>query len=540
MNGERNVILFTGQSGIKARECLERLSPQIDSGAELISVEERMAEISGRSFRREILLEKISYQYRLWKDAFNNVLNNLNISNSEKTIFLTLHGVYYHQDKREFVSPIDLELITKLREKVKMLIVFIDDIYDVYRRLMANGEMYNYVLEPLEALHASIFNLISILEWRQIEITVSRLIARMLDIPMYIVATKHSVSLIAKLTNMPIGDLQIFYLSHPISSVRKDAMDQLPNFVGELNLFARTIIDLPKTVFFLPGTIDELSLKKENDIYLPEFFPRWPLPYGKESWISPSVPRELEKINPLNPLNYDISSSPEIKMSASYLMKLLCDYIDVQITSRDLSLVEQSKNGVIAYRPYFPYKLSGGIRRELEHNYEICQKEDSRKCIILSVVEDQGKARIQHFFALIETLIKSLDQATKQSLQNKRHQWIYETKWVNIFSNDALLKEEFFLADVRNEVEKILPQNYNFQTDFLSYQTSLPPGEMGKEEKERRIGFQYIVEILLKDPLNGYLIIKEDYQKFSTSNGIKSEDISKIILKNKNKQKEVK
>ncbi len=357
-----------------------------------------MTEISGRSFPREILLENISYQYELWRDAFNQIYNL--VSDLDETIFLTLHGVYYHQDKREFVSPVDLELIVKLKGKVRMLINFIDDIYDVYRRLMANGQMYSFVrsLEPLEALYTSIFNLISILEWRQIEITISRLIARVLDIPMYIVATKHPISMIAKLINIPMEDLSIFYLAHPISSVRKDAMEQLPNFVGELNLFAKTVMDLKNTILFLPGTIDELIIKKKNDIYLPELLPRWPLPYGKESWISPPLPKALEDINPLNPLNYNIASSSEVKMSVSYLLKLLCDCIGVQITSRDLSLVEQSKNGVIAYRPYFPYKLSGGIRRELEHNYRLYEKESSRRSIILSVLEDKGKARIKRFF----------------------------------------------------------------------------------------------------------------------------------------------
>jgi len=254
-----NVILFTGQSGISVRECLKRLSRQVDPQPRIISVEEKMTEISGKSFPREILLENISYQYELWKDAFNQIYNL--VSNLDETIFLTLHGVYYHQDKREFVSPIDLELIVKLKGKVRMLIDFIDDIYDVYRRLMANGQMYSFVireLEPLEALYTSIFNLISILEWRQIEITISRLIARVLDIPMYIVATKHPISMIAKLINIPMGDLSIFYLAHPISSVRKDAMEQLPNFVGELNLFAKTVMDLKNTILFLPGTIDEL------------------------------------------------------------------------------------------------------------------------------------------------------------------------------------------------------------------------------------------------------------------------------------------
>lgn len=516
-----NLILFTGQSGIMAKGCLKRLSEQIGSTVEIISVEEIMANISNRSFRQEILLEKLSYQYELWKEAFEKVLVELESFNPNKTIFLTLHGVYYHQDKCEFVSPIDIELMTKLKGRVKMLIVLINDIYDVYRLLMADGEMYSFVkkLTPFEALYTSIFNLISILEWRQNEIALSRLIARILDIPMYIVATKHDKSMIAKLINIPIENLQIFYLSHPISSVRKDAIQQLPNFVGELNSFARTVMNLPNAILFLPGTIDELIIKKENDIYLPEFLPRWPLPYDKECWVSPSLPIELENINPLNPLNYDIASSSEIKMSVSYLLKLLCDHINVQITSRDLSLVEQSKNGVIAYRPYFPHKLSGGVFRELEHNYRIYKKEGSRRGVILSVSTDQGKARIQHFFTLIETLVQNLDETIKQKLQDESYKWISNPERVNLFSNDIALRGK--LTDIRREVEKILPPDYNFQTGFLSDDASLQSGKMAEQERQRMKGFELIVNTVLKDPLDEYLISTEDYHKFHSSNEIK-------------------
>ena len=40
------MILFTGQSGIKVKECLDRISSQVSSNPEVISVEGEMAEIS--------------------------------------------------------------------------------------------------------------------------------------------------------------------------------------------------------------------------------------------------------------------------------------------------------------------------------------------------------------------------------------------------------------------------------------------------------------------------------------------------------------
>lgn len=509
---EKNVILFTGQPGIKAIECLGRLKKHVEDDAEIISVDKKMSVVSGKSFKTEILLKTISYQYELWGTAFNGILDGLNHSKFAKTTFLTFHGVYYNQNKREFVSPIDLEKIGELRGKVKAVVVFIDDIYDVYRRLMVDGEMYSYVkeLKPLEALYASIFNLISILEWRDVEITVSRLIARALNIPIYVVATKHPAFMVARLINVVIKDLEIFYLAHPISAIREEAIDQLPNFTGELNLFAKELIKSPRMVLFLPGMIDELVIKMEDGKYLAECLPRWSLPYDKQDLITPPLlPKELEDLNPLNPLEYDCGSSSEISTAVSYLLKLLWDRIKEQLTSRDFTLVEQSKNGVRAYRPYFPHKLAGGVMRELEHNRELRKKEPLRRSIVLSVVEDQGKARIDHLFVSIEALVKDLDEPTKRLLRSKSYEWICEKEWVEIFSDDRQLMDKF--SDVRNEVEKLLPESYKFNSKL--YETSLRPGEMGTEEIERRIEFQDILNSLLTDQLKDYIILESDYQK---------------------------
>jgi hypothetical protein len=533
-----HVILFTGQSGIAARGCLARLNQHLDPQGEIISVEQRMAAISGRSFSEEILLEKIHYQYELWREAFKDILGDLNRSEFGKTVLLTLHGVYYHQDKREFVSPVDFKMLTELGGKVRMLIVFIDDIYDIYRRLTQDGEMYARVkeLEPLEAVYASCFNLISILEWRQVEITVSRLIQQMLDVPMYIVATKHPAFMIARLISRPTEHLRVFYLGHPITRIREDAVKEIPDFTGELKQFCTKIIDKPDTVLFLPASIDELRIRKEGSTYLPDTTARWRLPYDKESCLCPSLSTHLEDVKPLDPLTSSTSPSPEVEMSVSRLMKLLSDYIGVQITSRDLSMVEQSKNGVIAYRPYFPHHLSGGVERELQHNYELSDKESSRRSIILSIVQDQAKARIEHFFTLMDALVENLEDADRESLHELCHQWIYDGKKIRIFSDDMVLRRK--TPDIRKEVQTVLPKEYRFAKDLILKETSLRGGEMGEQEKQRRLAFKYIVDEVLKDALREYLISVEDYYKVSSPDDVEIDTI--LGSSGNNKEQEVK
>jgi hypothetical protein len=532
MTGERNVILFAGQSGISAKDCLHRLNDRLNQKAKVISVEKTMSEVSNRSFRREIILENIPYQYELWEKAFEKALAQVNDLSSSEKLFLTSHCVYYHQDMREFFSPVNLEMMRKLQGKVKMLIVFIDDIYDVYRRLMRNGEMFSYVkkLEPVEALYASSLNLISILEWRQVEITVCRLIQQMLDIPMYIIATKHPVSMVARLIDKPIEELRIFYLCHPISEVRRSAIERLPNFTGHLNRFSKEIIDIDDVVLFLPSTIDEFIVKKQGDKLVPECLPRWPLPFEEGDWISPPMPKDLSEINPLNPLGYNISTTEESRTFVSYLMKLLVDCISVKMTSRDLSLVEQSKNGVIVYRPRFPNKLSGGIRRELEHNHNLYNKQTSRRSIIVSVEEDLGKSRIRYFFTSIETFVKDLGSSDKANLKNECYKWMMDSKMIKLFSDDVSLKKEWI--NIRDKIEEIIPKSYEFEVDFLFYETSLSPGEMGKQEIARRQGYEYLLNMLLKDTLKDYIISAQDYKSFSSYEGI-TIDVVKEKLGNK-------
>lgn len=460
MGNEKNITLFTGQSGISVKMCFERLNKELDDKVEPSSIERTMEEISGRSFK-SILEENITYQYELWLNSFNKILNE---SDKDENLFITMHGVFYHQNTREFISPVDFERIWDLRGRVKSLIVFIDDIYDIYRRLLESDQMFNYVISDLtqiEAIYESIFNLTSILQWRQIEITVSRIISRILGrIPMFIVATKHPSFTVARLLRANEKELERYYLAHPISEVRENAKEQIPNFTGELNSFSKNYLKNESRFLFIPGTIDELRIKKENGQFIPSLDSRWPLPYGKTYYLNP-LPASIEKRNPLNPKDFDIeSSSEEVKRASSILLKLLWKQIYDQITSRDLSLVEFSKNGVIAYRPYFPYRFSGGVKRELEHNKKLKETELRRRNIIRSVKEDQTRARIHNLFNRIKSYVKDLDAGHKERLDEECDIWFNDPEKLSIFSNDSAILQNCEV--IKEKFLDILPEKYKF------------------------------------------------------------------------------
>ncbi len=529
MGAGKSIVVFTGQPGIGVKGCLDRLCEGL-GGVDVVSVDRTMEDISGRSFTKEILLEAPGYQRQLWSQAFARILGSLSKKPEGRT-FLTFHAVYYHQDSREFVPPVDVEALRSLRGKARALVVLIDDIYDVYRRLLDGGHMYSYVMnrEPLEAVQESVFNLISILQWRQAEVSISRLLSQVLDAPMYIVATKHPLSTVASLVTGPVEELEVFYLAHPITTVRQDAAERLQDFSGELNSFAARVIGDASRVVFLPATIDELIIRKEGDQYVPEREPRWSLPYSDADWMCPCLPKGLEKIEPLNPRRYDARSSQKVRSSISCLLKLLRDFIDVQTTWRDLSLVEQSKNGVVAYRPYFPRGLSGGVARELERNLELSRREPARRCIVVSVPEDRAKHRIQSLFFHVQTVVKDLDGATENALDETCHAWLRDNQRIATFSDDAALEREY--PRIRKAIEEIVPGSYEVRKEFHLPETHLPAGQMGQQEKHRRDAHEYILRQITQDPLGKLAVSSGDYHEFASASDISADVLQKHDLR---------
>ncbi|KKN56460.1 hypothetical protein LCGC14_0572330, partial [marine sediment metagenome] len=59
----------------------------------------------------------------------------------ENNIFLSMHASYYHQGTCELISIINFESLLKLKSRIKCTIVLIDDIYDIYKRLVDQGQM---------------------------------------------------------------------------------------------------------------------------------------------------------------------------------------------------------------------------------------------------------------------------------------------------------------------------------------------------------------------------------------------------------------
>lgn len=502
---ERNIILFTGQSGINSEICLKKLQNKVVN-AKIFKVEEKMKRISGKKFV-EIIASPPLAQETLWREAFKVVKDSLPEPKRGEYVFLTFHASYYHQRKTEFVYPFDFMELQNLRDKTKMVIVFIDDCYDIYKRLMNDNEMYENIRksDPSEALLYSSSNLTTILDWRQSEIAISRKISQSLEVPLYIIGVKHPSFMVSRLIVRPREELQIYYLSHPISDIRKEDEKSLrsSNFYMKLNEFIEEMLESDDIILFIPDAIDEKRIKqyKKTKEYVPELLNGWPLPYSRD-WLFTPLPPKVECINPLNPKDFDFyGATKEIRSTISSGLKVLSEKIQAQINSRDRTLVEQSKDGIVVFQPYWAASSPGGVEEELKYNHILRTKyeEKNRRTVMITVDEDLGKLRINQLFTVLQNNLDSVDNPTKNKLEKLRADWLNTSEKLSEFYNISGKEEE-----IKKSLEKRLPEDYRFNERIRS-ETSLKSGEMLQKEEIREENWEKIFEQIQKDPFRGYI-----------------------------------
>lgn len=505
----KDIIIFTGQSGIKIDKCVAKLS-NLNSNhrLEILKVEKEMIEKyqqmypnnndNDKQVVRKILSLAPQEQRKLWNQSFESILRKIQKQISGKIYFLLFHACFYHQKHREFLSPIDLLALKKLSKRTKMIIVFVDDCYDIYKRLLEHGEIFyedifSPQITPREAMIKSIWNLLTILYWREIEIAFSRKIAEVLKIPIFIVPVKNPSIMIQRLIYFPLRSLKIFYLAHPITSIRKRTYARTAQFPQELNEFAKNCISKNKNfILFLPDTIDELRIEQKNGLYVPKLSAPWPLPFNEDEWLYHPLSNSIRNIEPIDPKQYG-----KINKMTSDVIRILAQKIDEQITSRDYALVEQSKHGIIIYQPYWEGDISGGASKEAKYNYSLRCKKNIRRTYILEKKENLGKYRIKELFTELTRVLKKVDDNLKHQLENMRQNWQKDTSIVEKF-----YKGTYLWQNLKSEIEKILPPDYDFNDNFLSPpEYSLRGVEIHEKDQRLNSGWQKLCDSVLKlDP----------------------------------------
>jgi hypothetical protein len=381
--------------------------------------------------------------------------------------FLTFHAVYYHQTKRELFPPINYAAMDLLRGRVKLLIVLVDDIYDVYKDLMRRGQMFSPLAPSLsdddekkkKAMFSSVTNIISLLNWREMEIAVSRSVANYLGALPLVIPVKHPTFIFKKMVEQPLEDLRLLYLSHPITKIREEeAAGDIPAFPGQLAEFTKNVMKDERNVVFYPTAIDELIIEKaSNGNYVPNLANRWRPPYAEPDLLAAPLSSEVKGIKPLNPKEYNLVSDAD-KQAVSSLLSLLVDFIySKQIISRDYTLVEQSKNGLVVCRPYYKGSRAGGVSGELEYCFALMDEQLQRKCIIISCKDDWNKMAINMIFSTLESEIVS---PAPEKLRETREEWlIANTRVLDMTPEQILDKIEGEILGIDYEFsEESIPQ----------------------------------------------------------------------------------
>lgn len=238
-------------------------------------------------------------------------------------------------------------------------------------------------------------------------------------------------------------------------------------------------------VLFIPDTIDELRIKQLSDKgrYLPELSEGWPLPFAENDWLFIPLPEELKSINPLNPKEFSIS--PIKGHPITYAIELLAQKIEEQITSRDFNLVEQSRNGIIGFQPYYEGGISGGALKEAEYNLSIKRYpgQESRELYVIEKKENLGKRRIEQLLSLLVTeglAAKYLTELVKNAVHKLAIDWQNDSKRVKEFASGT-----FSMEKVRQDIENILPREYEFSGSFLAVPRPSLHGALLYERQER-------------------------------------------------------
>ncbi len=470
---------------MKVEECVRK----IGSCCESFKLEDMMLDINqsgeksepaDRKERMEKLLDSPpSILLQKWKDAFGAISAKLpEPGKAEKTNVISFHACFYHQKQKEYFSPVDITELATLADRVKMVIVLIDDCYDIYRRFLVSGELFHddvfkQEIDAEQAMKNSVFNLLTILSWRRIEISVSKMIAANLGVPFFVFAVKHPTTLFQRLVANDYADLRVIYLAHPISSIRNRVNSRSSGFPGKINEIAEKMINKSDNlVLFIPDTIDELRIETDNGYYLPRLVPdpggSWPLPFSEHKWLYSPVPEPECRYDPIDPKDWKKRATLKKRKSYSSLVEALTKSIIDQITSRDYYLVEQSRDGIILFEPYWEGDPSVGAFQEAEYNYLLWKEpewKDKRRFNVFISDEHYGKYLIN---TLRLSILPLIDEPFRKKVDDDGLAKLFNQLKQNDETIKAFLDGTQDKDIIIREVENCLPRDYSFQKEKIA------------------------------------------------------------------------
>lgn len=422
--GQRKCIVFTGPSGLRSREALQRLvdyagRPPRNRHVSIVKLEDSLVPQHLASFPDDpnrglmeqpgglqyLLFNPQAYLEQLWTRGAGEELSK--VAEAEGDVFVLLHTVLYHTESREFFSWVDADVIGTWAANsgvtISAVVTLIDDIYDALSWLTQPGALWHPLSRrtPTESSVAVMDHLYTCLQWRSMELFSSSRLAKAFKVPHYVLAVKHHISVAYDLV---LSEKAPIYVSHPISAPREllRAGDKVPyeRLVGEVGLLTEALNQSKLLVPIYPTAIDELRLDRsdlrDRESVLPRLIERWPFPHPSHTLHVPPAQSAANLLDPDGALDSD--QAEEFADLLRPLVQSLARQMQKQIASRDRKFVEEAK-GLAVWRPYFNGRLASGVALEIQHRNNLVRygilNEGDVPCFVSAPKEDLGRYRIE-------------------------------------------------------------------------------------------------------------------------------------------------
>lgn len=389
-------VILAGHTGLgkaqvasKLRTFLERGDKSLANRVGVYDFEEAIEETGGGDPRLFAGITGGRTQRERWGKAWEHIRDKMETRRDECCI-LHLHLVFAQRGHR--ICPAPLRVLAEWRPD--MVVVLIDDVYAVKRRIQLKGFDFSfaqlYDWRATELMFADQIGLVSSYVQEQTK-------GERAFCDSVVVSVKHPLAMLGRMV-LDRARPRI-YASFPISSTRKSMEKR-----AEINQFRRKLHEL--FVTFDPLTIEELALLYEEgnparnrDSYHPTedangsskniADQRWDCrvcesgDYEPMVWEPHSSANHAGKTELFYPLRFSPDELSELwGEEAGERTSIVHD----QVTHRDLRLVDQA-DFVVCYRPYRDGQTSGGVTREVTHANQI------GKPVFAYVGNDTQKAR---------------------------------------------------------------------------------------------------------------------------------------------------
>ncbi|WP_189339387.1 hypothetical protein [Williamsia muralis] len=353
---------------------------------------------------------------RIWNTNIADSVQSLD--ETKRFRFMSCHLTLFQHNRNVMFAPALTESFKSERLVPNRIVVLIDDVYDVYKRLSESGENALWFEADAEKsmerrllrsagfedgtrefsneerlLNLGITRITGIqrlIAWRRSEMQFAENLAAQLGVAeLYLIAVKHPMSVMEQLLNQnqpPVAT----YVSHPIARLKQQfeetGGEEWPDYVRRVTeLPIRLLEHAGSVVGISPTTIDESRFKppEREHVHMRTggMTKRWPVHTNN---------RRINDSNAVTDDKYGYSDdifSSNVAISSGYVRTLNAMLSD-EVPFRDHYIIVHTPN-LLLYQPREDgLPISAGVGYEVDHFAELADHGSSRKMVAVHDIAD--------------------------------------------------------------------------------------------------------------------------------------------------------